>query len=211
MLFFSLLSLIVCKPSSKNSKGGANPAVANKTETQSAPTSKCYLNLHDVKMVGTQPHAIISHNLQPGGSYALMKNYDSNNQNAWTMAHQYPADKTSNINNNHMELVMPEDFDKNAHYCVVYTNPNDQKSYSRPFKYTAETGTWAPSRTEEQDNMIAQKVGSNADGKGAKYTNKPLDSESKKGANTKRSSKSSAAGTFCSIFAGLVVLSAILM
>lgn len=206
MLILSLLSLIACKTSTKPS---SNPTSAPAAPI--APKPRCYVNLDGVKMVGSQPHALVSHTAQPGGAFYLMKSRTPDDQYSWTPVIQYPSERTNIANN--MELVFPEGYDKDAHYCVMYRKDN-QDIYSRPFALDQKSQAWVPSRSAEQDNSIAQKLHGGESDKSATYTNKPV-GKNEKGAKTttgkKRKSTNSASGIFCSVFACMAVASAILL
>ncbi|ELA41746.1 uncharacterized protein VICG_01250 [Vittaforma corneae ATCC 50505] len=206
MLILSLLSLISCKTSTKPS---SNTSAVSAAPVASRPRS--YVNLDGVKMVGSQPHAMVNHTAQPGGSFYLMKTRTPDDQYSWSPVIQYPSERTNMSNS--MELVFPEGYDKDAHYCVMYRK-DGQDIYSRPFALDQKSQAWVPSRTAEQDNSIAQKLHSAESDKNTTYTNKPVN-KNEKGTKTtsgkKRKNTNSASGIFCSIFACMAIASAILL
>lgn len=195
MLFLTLLSLISAKPTASQGSGSVTGG------------DRPYVCLDGVRSVGSQPHALVRYNVQPGGTFYLMKNTDASNGKTWVPVSQYPTDKPM-ASHDFTELVFPENSDKNAHYCVMYKN-GSQEIYSRPYTFNNQSAQWAPSRSVEQDDAIAACATGN---KATTYTTKQLDKKEKtKGSTKKRSKTNSASGVCFGMFAGMAVICAVLM
>jgi len=194
MMFFSLISLI-------------STVLAAQSPVTGKPEGKSYVCLDGVVAGsnGSQPRALVRHNVQPGGIFYLMKNSDPSNSKNWVPISQYQSDRPM-CYPDFSELAFPENADKSAHYCVMYKNSN-QEIYSRPYTYSNTQAQWAPSRSVEHDDAIA----AGASGKPTTYTTKQLNKKDGSGKKKSARSSNSAAGISCGIFAGLSLIVAFML
>lgn len=208
MLFLGLFSVLVAARSASNNKSEKNDSASANTGSP-----KYYVCLDGIKNTGSQPHALVRHNVPPGGSFFLMTNPDPANSTGWTPASQYRSDIAGNAHD-FVELAFPDNYEKNQHYCVMYKN-GDKAIYSRPYTYNSGSAQWAPTRSVDQDNAIAAGTSNGS----TTYTSKNLNDKtgsktgsSKSGSKkSSKKSKNSAAGIFCGACAGLVLATSILM
>ncbi|KAM0680554.1 hypothetical protein GINT2_001242 [Glugoides intestinalis] len=182
----------------------------SKTEPAQAPApynapSNAPIALHEIKFSGDNiPQAVIQLNSSKTKDLYLMQNSTVDNQSTWKPVYKY------DLNNNTKNMILvdlPEEHKEYKNCCFMLATDDGKGAFTKPFTYNEQSKEWCPSRTANEDNVIAY---GNPEGP-TKYTSQPLPEEKTAAASKKKTTVNSASSFFCTTGAVIVLASALIM